>query len=110
MTKEDIKDLAITIVAETKKVYSTARKSKNDSPNKVKQVLKRIEIVDSENSYQVHIPAELSMYHYGLKNIKFDTKTTSIEKAVFNGVQKYFSMRSTKEFESRIEESTVIIQ
>lgn len=93
MDKEEIRELAIAIVNEIRKNFVNARKSKTDSVGKVKSVIKRINIVETGNSFQIHIPLELSTYRYGIKNIKFDAKATYIEQSVSRGVKSYFNAK-----------------
>lgn len=89
MDKETTRVVAMFIVAEIKKSYFNARKKKTDTTTSVRYLLKEVEIFDSGETYEVHIPYEIVYYHYGIKNVKFSDVGNSLEQTIINGVRNY---------------------
>ena len=99
MTKEQGYLLATNIVSEIKKNYSNAKKNKSDNPNKIKNILYDIKIVETENSWQVHIPYAIYSYTYGVKNIVFDSNskfTNRVEITINNAIKAFLISQVTE--------------
>lgn len=91
MTKNEKRELALTIINEIKISYVSARSSKSGGTSKIGNVLRRINLVETNDSWEVSIPFEIYYYKYGVKNGGRDFKMTQIERVVYNGVNRYFN-------------------